>query len=71
MLIVYLPKERMLFEGDLLDIDGSAQVPAIAGEDTRALFTQMARLGLDVQTVVPVHGRVGTIDDLRKAVQRR
>jgi glyoxylase-like metal-dependent hydrolase (beta-lactamase superfamily II) len=71
MLIVYLPKQRLLFEGDLLDIDGSAEVPALAGKDTRDFARRIERLGLDVQTVVPVHGRVGTLEDLRRALNLR
>lgn len=70
MLIVYLPKERLLFEGDLLDIDGSVTVPAIGGDDTRALARRIEELGLDVTMVVPVHGRVGTLNDLRQALKR-
>ena len=73
MLIAYLPKEKILYEADMLDLDvpenrvGSASV----GADTRALSAAIERLGLAVETIVATHGRLGTIDDLRRTVAQR
>ena len=73
MIVAYLPKERILYEADMLDLDvpesrvGSASV----GDDTRALAAVIDRLGLTVETIVPTHGRVGTMDDLRRTVAQR
>lgn len=69
IIIAYLPNEKILFEGDMLDISESGR--SIAGDDTIDLAKQIERLGLRVETIVPVHGRVGTIADLRSAVSDR
>ncbi|HEY8176346.1 MAG TPA: MBL fold metallo-hydrolase [Gemmatimonadaceae bacterium] len=69
MLIAYLPNEKILFEGDMLDIpDGR---PAPGGDDTAQLSRLIDSLRLDVNRIVPVHGVPGTIDDLRAALQHR
>jgi len=44
---------------------------SIAGDDTIDLAKQIERLGLQVETIVPVHGRLGTMADLRGAVSDR
>jgi glyoxylase-like metal-dependent hydrolase (beta-lactamase superfamily II) len=69
MIIAYLPKEKILFEGDVLDIPEAGVPPA--GDDTADLAKQIEKLGLQVETIVPVHGRVGTIEDLRLALSNR
>ncbi|MSR19763.1 MAG: MBL fold metallo-hydrolase [Gemmatimonadetes bacterium] len=57
MLVAYLPNERMLIEADLFDaIPGDAS-PTSATAANRALYTHVQRLGLDVETIVPIHGR--------------
>jgi glyoxylase-like metal-dependent hydrolase (beta-lactamase superfamily II) len=69
MIIAYLPKEKLLFEADMLDIPEAGTPPA--GDDTVDLAQQIQKLGLLVEQIIPVHGRMGTIDDLRKAVSNR
>jgi glyoxylase-like metal-dependent hydrolase (beta-lactamase superfamily II) len=69
MLIVYLPKERVLYEADALDINGS-EVPQF-NADTLDMVEKIRGLGLDPRVIVPAHGRLGTIDDLRRALERR
>jgi len=69
MIVAYLPKEKILFEADLLDISEGGRV--VAGDDTVDLAKQIERLGLQVDTIIPVHGRIGTIADLTGAVTER
>jgi glyoxylase-like metal-dependent hydrolase (beta-lactamase superfamily II) len=69
MIIAYLPKEKILFEADMLDIPEAGLVPA--GDDTVDLADKVQKLGLQVESIIPVHGRMGTIDELRQAVARR
>jgi glyoxylase-like metal-dependent hydrolase (beta-lactamase superfamily II) len=69
MIIAYLPKEKLLFEADMLDIPEAGTPPA--GDDTVDLAQHIQKLGLLVEQIIPVHGRMGTIDDLRKAVSNR
>ena len=54
MLMAYLPDERIVFQADLFDTHEppkAAQLPAM-----RSLNTQVQRMGLDVETLAPVHG---------------
>jgi glyoxylase-like metal-dependent hydrolase (beta-lactamase superfamily II) len=69
MIVAYLPQQKILFEADMLDISEAGVV--VAGDDTIDLARQIEKLGLQVETIVPVHGRVGTIADLRGAVSDR
>ena len=54
MLMAWLPAERIAFQADLFDTHEpprAAQLPAM-----RSLRTQVERMGLDVETLAPVHG---------------
>jgi glyoxylase-like metal-dependent hydrolase (beta-lactamase superfamily II) len=67
MLVAWLPKEGILFEGDLFNrpADGHAR----AGNETTVAFLKwLEKSGLPVKTIVPVHGPVTTMEDLRQAV---
>lgn len=66
MIVAYLPKEKLLFEADMLDIPEAGIPPA--GNDTVDLAQQIQKLGLRVEQILPVHGRLGTISDLQQAV---
>lgn len=70
MLLAYLPKEKILFVADALDIEEPGRT-GTAGDDTVELARAIERLGLDVQKIVPVHGKPGTMDDLRQSLARR
>ena len=55
MLMAYLPAEGIAFQADLFDTHEpprAAQLPAM-----RSLFNQVQRMGLDVETIAPIHGR--------------
>ncbi len=54
MLMAYLPEERIVIEADLLDTHEG--LPDTASAANRALRAQVERLGLDVDTIVPIHG---------------
>ena len=58
MLVAYLPEERMLIEADLYDSRAPGEpTPAGAAPGARSLRRHVERLGLDVETIVPIHGR--------------
>ena len=58
MLVAYLPNERMLIEAALYDPPRpGAPGPAEPNADHRSLFEHVTRLGLDVETIVPIHGQ--------------
>ena len=69
MIVAYLPKEKILFEADMLDISEGGRV--VAGDDTIDLAKQIEKLGLQIDTIIPVHGRNGTMADLGGAVTER
>jgi glyoxylase-like metal-dependent hydrolase (beta-lactamase superfamily II) len=55
MLIAYLPKERLLFEADLFDTDRPR--PVTPTRDQTSFFNAVRKIGLDVDRIVPVHGK--------------
>lgn len=70
IVLAYLPRERLIFQGDLLILPDRGE-PGPANTLAAEFLQAIERLGLDVQTIAGVHGRVGTLDDLRLAVSRR
>ena len=57
MLVAYLPRERMLIQADLFDSPpAGAPTPATSTADQRSLLRHVERLGLEVDTLVPIHG---------------
>ena len=72
MLVVYLPRHRVLYQGDLLEIDDDdAVTPWTANEVTVSFLDRLSDLGLSVERIVGTEGRMATLDDLRKAVALR
>jgi glyoxylase-like metal-dependent hydrolase (beta-lactamase superfamily II) len=69
ILIAYLPNERLLFEGDLLDIPSG--YPTAGGDDTADFAEKVLALGLNFDRLIPVHGLPGTAADLEKALRWR
>lgn len=70
ILVVWFPGERILFEGDMLDLLVPENRPSMPGDDTRALGKSIGKLGLDVDRIIPVHGRPGTRADLDRTLAR-
>ena len=70
LVMAYLPKEKLIFQGDLIIPPAAGQLPP-ANTLTAEFLERIESLGLDVQTIAGVHGRVVTIDELRSAVARR
>lgn len=68
MLMVYLPKEKILINADLYSPpDPGAQPPAPTAA-MRTLYQNILKLKLDVAQHVPIHGHVGTNDEFVKIV---
>jgi glyoxylase-like metal-dependent hydrolase (beta-lactamase superfamily II) len=71
MLIVYLPKEKIVFQGDLLNLPQAGTTMITPGNETTAHFAdRLKALGLSVEKIAAVHGRIGTMDDLRVAIEK-
>ena len=63
MLVGYLPKEKLLIENDIVNTNN---LPAMPTRDMTTLYNQVRKLGLDVQQIVPIHGRVMPWGDFAK-----
>jgi glyoxylase-like metal-dependent hydrolase (beta-lactamase superfamily II) len=71
MLIAYLPKEKLAFQGDLVNLPNSGKyMPTTIIETTVHFFDSIKRLGLDVDRIAAVHGPTTTLDDLAKAIEK-
>jgi len=67
MIVAYLPKEKIIFQGDLLNRPEDGH--AVPGNATTAHFADwLKKSGLAVERVAGVHGPVATLEDLHKAV---
>jgi glyoxylase-like metal-dependent hydrolase (beta-lactamase superfamily II) len=67
MIVAYLPKEKIIFQGDLLNRPEDGHIAP--GNATTAHFADwLKKSGLAVERIVGVHGPVATPDDLQKAV---
>lgn len=55
MLVAYLPEEKLLIEADLFD-SSELELENEASPANQSLYNHVRRLGLDVETIVPIHG---------------
>jgi hypothetical protein len=57
MLMAYLPTEKMVMEADLFDPPAPGATPTSTSASHATFYNHVQRLGLDVSTIVPIHGR--------------
>jgi len=71
MLMVYLPKERLLIEADAYTpAPPNAPAPAILNPLSVNLADNIARLGLGVDRLLPLHGRIVPLAELHRMIGR-
>ena len=70
ILAVYLPKEKILFQADLLNPAANGTIP-IAQDPTVSFSEKLQQLGLNIEKIYGVHGRAATPEELRTSVERR
>jgi glyoxylase-like metal-dependent hydrolase (beta-lactamase superfamily II) len=71
MLIAYLPKEKLVFQGDLVNLPQSGRyMPNTINDSTIHFLDAIGRLNLAVERIAAVHGPTTTTEDLRKAVEK-
>jgi hypothetical protein len=70
MLMVYLPKEKILANADLYSPPERGAQLSAPTPGMRTLYQNMLKLKLDVAQHVPIVGRVGTNDEFLKLVAR-
>jgi glyoxylase-like metal-dependent hydrolase (beta-lactamase superfamily II) len=72
MLVVYLPKEKLVFQGDLVNLPLSGKyLPTTVNDTTLHFYNWITQSGLDIQRIAAVHGPSTTLADLRAAVESR
>jgi glyoxylase-like metal-dependent hydrolase (beta-lactamase superfamily II) len=72
MLVAYLPKEKIIFQGDLVNLPNSGRfMPTTVNDTTLHFFDWVTKSGLDVQRIAAVHGPSTTLEDLRAAVEKK
>ena len=69
MLMVYLPKERILVEADSYNPPANATTPPAGFPNLVHFMDAVDRLRLDVEQVVPIHDQPATFDAVRRAVE--
>ena len=70
IIVAYLPKEKILFQADLLNAAANGTIP-IAQDITISFAEKLQQLGLDVEKIYGVHGRAATPQELRTSIERR
>ena len=68
MLMVYLPKEKILINADLYSPPAEGAPSPAPNAGMRTLYQNVRKQKLDVERHVPLHGRVGTNDEFLKIV---
>jgi glyoxylase-like metal-dependent hydrolase (beta-lactamase superfamily II) len=72
MLVAYLPKAKLLFQGDLVNLPNSAKYqPTTINDSTIHFFQWIEKSGLAVERISAVHGPTTTLDELRTAINQR
>jgi hypothetical protein len=71
LLMVYLPKEKLLSQADTYTPAApNAPPPAAVNLSSVNLVENLTRLGLAVDQILPLHGRIVPLSDLHKAIGR-
>ena len=70
MLVAYLPNEKMVFQGDLLNRPANGDAP-LANDTTVHFAKWLDGKKLAVDKIIGVHGPVSTVDELRQAVKAK
>jgi glyoxylase-like metal-dependent hydrolase (beta-lactamase superfamily II) len=69
MLMVYLPAEKLLIEADVFTPPAAGATTPIRVPFAANLLENIERLGLQVDYIVPLHGRIVPLSDLLAAVE--
>jgi len=70
ILVAYLPKEKILFQADLLNPAANGTIP-IAQDTTISFSERLEQLGFQVEKIYGVHGRATTPEELRTSIEKR
>ena len=65
--MAYLPDEEILIEADLFDSVDTGVADSVAAPLYEGLLNNVRTIGLDVETIAPIHGPAASWDDFLKA----
>jgi glyoxylase-like metal-dependent hydrolase (beta-lactamase superfamily II) len=68
MLMAFLPKEKILIEADSFSPSPNPKDVPTAIPNLVHFYNAVERLKLDVQVIAPMHGRLATLDEVRKVM---
>ncbi len=69
MLLAYVPRAKLLIEADAYTPSAPNAPPTPPTKETLVLNDDVQRLKLDVQQIAPIHGRLVTIAEFRRAIR--
>ncbi|MGH7717493.1 MAG: hypothetical protein ACREON_01435, partial [Gemmatimonadaceae bacterium] len=69
MVLAWLPRERLLFQGDLIIPPNQGELPP-ANTLTREFLAKVDAMRWEAETIAGVHGRVMTLAELREMVSK-
>ena len=69
MLMIYFPKTKMLIEADSYNPPNNPNNPPTAIPNLVQWMGVVQQLGLDVDTLLPIHDRLSPMEDARKAME--
>ena len=69
MVVAYLPKQGIVFQGDLFFSPFDGQPIGFAQQMTQEFAAKVRALGLKVDKLAGVHGKVGTMGELDQALE--
>jgi glyoxylase-like metal-dependent hydrolase (beta-lactamase superfamily II) len=68
MLMAFLPEEKILIEADSFSPSPNPKDVPTAIPNLVHFYNAVERLKLDVQVIAPMHGRLATLDEVRKVI---
>jgi glyoxylase-like metal-dependent hydrolase (beta-lactamase superfamily II) len=69
MVVAYLPKQGVVFQGDLFFSPFDGQPIGFAQQMTQEFAAKIRALGFKVDKLAGVHGRVGTMNELDQSLE--
>ena len=69
MLMVHFPKLRMLIEADSYNPPGNINNPPNAMPNLVQWYEYVERLGIEVDTLLPIHSEISPMDHARRAYE--
>lgn len=70
MLVAWLPRQRVVFQGDLFFMPPNSAPPGPPQPSTASFASRLKELELPVERIASVHGRTASIEEFTRATER-